>query len=141
MKTPNPLKRDIFEAPEGYFEHLPDRIQQRIRTEEDKPDNGRKLRLPVWIYAAAASVLLVVAGLFFFRTVPEPTSRQDVEQLLSEVPRAAMLDYLQTDAEVNLLNIGLSEAEQEELLLEELDTYELPYDEYEFEIYELEEYL
>ena len=35
----------------------------------------------------------------------------------------------------------LTDEEQEELLLQGLETYELPTDDYEYEIYELEEYL
>lgn len=141
MKAPDHLKKTIFEAPEGYFDSLPDRIHKRIR-EKEMQDGGKLVSFSRWAYAAAASVLiLLVAGVFFYQQpAEEGVSADTAEQLLADVPREAMLEYLQADAEVSVLQINLTEEEQEELLLEELDTYELPIDDYEYDMYELEEY-
>jgi hypothetical protein len=140
MKAPDHLKKNIFEAPDGYFDALPDRLQERIRKEEA---GAKVVGIPRWAYAVAASLLiLLVAGVFFFQQPEaELASEQQIEALLAEVPQEVMLDYLQTDTDLNLTNVNLTDEEQEELLLQGLDTYELPIDDYEYEIYELEEYL
>jgi len=142
MKASDPMKKDIFEAPEGYFDALPDRIQERIHKEESTEEAGI-IAFPRWAYAAAASALiLLVAGIYFYqRPAGNSTEEQPVEALLAEVPAETMLEYLQTDGDVTLLQVNLTEEEQEELLLQGLDTYEIPIDDYDYEMYELEEYL
>ena len=143
MKAPDQLKKDIFEAPDGYFDHLPERIQERIREEETSSVDEKVVSMPRWAYAAAASILiLLVAGILFYQQPNnEIASEQQLEQLLAEVPQETLLEYLQTDADVSLLQVNLTEDEQEELLLQELDTYEVQIEDYEYEIYELEDYL
>lgn len=142
MKAPDPLKKNIFESPDGYFDELPDRIRERIR-EEESGGTTPVIRLPYWAYAAAASVLiLLAAGLYLYQQpAGEPDNAQQIEALLAEVPEETMLEFLQADAEVSLLQVNLTEEEQEELLMEGMENYEIPIDDYEYEIYELEEYL
>jgi hypothetical protein len=81
-------------------------------------------------------------GIFFYQQpTNEPGNSRQVEALLAEVPEEAMLEFLQADAEVSLLQLSLTEEEQEELLMEGMENFEIPIDDYEYEIYELEEYL
>lgn len=142
MKAPDHLKKNIFEAPEGYFEALPDRIQERIR-EEENTGTAKMVSFPRWAYAAAASVLiLLAAGIYLYQQpAKDLASEQQVEALLAEVPEETMLEYLQADAEISLMQVNLTAEEQQELLLEGMDNYELTIEDYEYEIYELEEYL
>ncbi len=142
MKAPEHLKKNIFDAPDGYFEHLPSRIQERMQQEEEAKQTA-VVSLPRWAYAAAASVLiLLVAGIFFYQpSDSKPAGEQQIAALLAEVPAETMLEFLLTDAEVGLLQVNLTEEEQEALLSRGLDTYEIPVEDYEYEIYELEEYL
>lgn len=141
MKASDPLKEDIFEAPEAYFETLPDRIQERICKKESTEEAGI-IAFPRWAYAAASALILLVAGIYSYQQpAGNFTEQQQVDALLAEVPAEAMLEYLQTDGEVTLLQVNLTEQEQEELLLQGLETYEIPTDDYDYEMYELEEHL
>jgi hypothetical protein len=143
MKESDKLKKSIFHAPEGYFDQLPGRVQERIQQEDQA---NKTLSLPRWTYAVAASVLvLLVAGIFFYQQYRLPAdtmaSEQKIEQLLASVPDEELIDYLQTHAEVNTLELVLTEEEQQEILLQGLESYEIPYEDYEYELYELEEQL
>jgi len=143
MKAPEHLKKNIFKAPEGYFDTLPDRVKERVRAEDAKPTTTKFMGLPGWSYAAAASVIvLLLAGIYFYQQPNESLGTEEqIARLLSEVPSETILDYLQTDAEIDLAQLSLTEDEQEELLLQKLDTYEIPIETYDYDIYELEEYL
>lgn len=143
MKKSDKLKENIFHAPEGYFEQLPGRIQERIQQE----DHANKTAIfPRWTYAAAASVLvLLIAGIFFYTQSDLPAdtvaSEQEIEQLLASVSDEELMDYLQNDAQVSTLELVLTEEEQQEILLQGLESYEITYEDYEYELYELEEQL
>lgn len=142
MKSPDKLKKTIFETPEGYFEALPERIQERIQQETQKKNT---FSFPHWAYAAAASVLLLLAGgIFFFQPADLPTEtmayEQNVEQLLASVSEDEIMDYLQMNAEANTLELTLTEEEQQELLLNELENYNIPLEDYVYEVEYIEEY-
>ncbi|MEK6476492.1 hypothetical protein WJR50_03120 [Catalinimonas sp. 4WD22] len=142
MKSPDELKKNIFETPDGYFEALPGRIQERIQQEKQEK---KSFTLPQWTYAAAASVLLLLTGgIFFFQLTDQPTetiaAEQNVEQLLASISEDEIIDYLQMNAEVSTLELTLTEEEQQELLLNELDNYNIPLEDYAYEVEYIEEY-
>jgi hypothetical protein len=81
-------KTPPFEAPEGYFNDLPDRIMDRIKSEE-KP---KQTFLQPWMkYAVAASVAILAVVLMVLNSPSEDASP---ETLLAEVSDEAILDYL-----------------------------------------------
>lgn len=142
MKSPEKLKKNIFETPEGYFDALPERLQERIRQKEQEK---KVFSFPQWTYAAAASVLLLlVVGIFFFQPADQPAeniaSEQNIEQLLASVSEDEIIDYLQMNAEASTLELSLTEEEQQELLLNELDNYNIPLEDYAYEVEYIEEY-
>lgn len=143
MKAPEKLKKNIFETPEGYFEQLSGRIEERIQQENQA---RQTISLPRWSYAVAASVLLLlVAGMFFYQqadmAADTVATEQDIELLLASVSDETLMDYLQTDTKISAMEFTLTDQEQEELLFQELESYEIPYEDYEYALYELEEYL
>lgn len=88
-------KKDLHQAPEGYFEALPDKILQRIDGEEKRKE--RKLGVQVsWStigYAAAASIVLLVAVLIGIRN--NENDAASAEDLLAEVSTSDLVLYLQ----------------------------------------------
>ena len=118
-----------FVAPEGYFEELPNRIQQRVTATPSA--ESRLSFFPQWMYYAVGSVIMLLA--FVWLTLdtgvpPEdatPTATLSAEQLMAEVSEEAIIAYLQA-SEVDVMEtMPLTEAEQEVLLEQELSTYEV----------------
>lgn len=143
MQESDKLKENIFRTPDGYFDQLPDRIQEKIRREEQE---DKVFVLPRWSYAIAASgLILLVAGILFYRQNAQPAStlasERQVEQLLVSVPDEELISYLQANTEVATVELALTEEEQQELLLQELDNYDVLLEDYEYEMEFIEEYL
>ncbi|WPP48685.1 hypothetical protein [Catalinimonas niigatensis] len=143
MQESDKFKKNIFHSPEGYFDQLPGRIQEKIRQEEQE-DNV--FVLPRWSYVVAASVLILLAAGIFFYSQPDQSANtlaveQQVEELLASVSEEELINYLQTNTEATTVEFALTEEEQQELLLQELDNYDIPLDDYEYEVEFIEEYL
>ncbi|MBS1976998.1 MAG: hypothetical protein JST46_06480 [Bacteroidetes bacterium] len=79
-------KKDIFEAPEGYFDRLPSVIQSRVTTESSR---WTLFAQPVWKYAL--SLAFLAAGLYWFMLRPATKSP---EQMLASVDTASLIAYL-----------------------------------------------
>ncbi|MEO9873015.1 hypothetical protein [Ekhidna sp.] len=79
-------KKKAFKVPEGYFEDLPLKIQQRI-SEETKPE---RFKIPSWSLAMAASMLVIISLIFLF-----PRDKNSAEILLAEIPQDELLAYLE----------------------------------------------
>lgn len=82
-------KKDIFKAPEGYFDTLPSIIQSRVSTEKASlwiPTiaNGLKYALPV--------LALVVTLLWFLK----PEKESSPEEILASVNSVDLADYIQS---------------------------------------------
>ncbi|MBL6446999.1 hypothetical protein JMN32_11810 [Fulvivirga sp. 29W222] len=86
-------KKDIYTAPEGYFEALPDNVLKKI----DEGDKGKEITLRVnWKvvgYVAAASILLLVATLIGLQN--NKTDRVSAEDFLAKVSDSDLVLYLQ----------------------------------------------
>lgn len=78
-------KKQAFKVPEGYFEDLPMKIQQRITEEPKKQSSGT----PVWALAMAASVVIAVAFVFLFQN-----NQPSTESLLADIPQEELIAYL-----------------------------------------------
>ena len=112
-------KKPIFNVPEGYFEQLPGKIQQRI-------DAGSNKEVPVFArlrlqYALPALVLLVIVA-WLFRTTPAT----DAESILASVETEDMIAYLNS-----------SELTTEEVL-DEVQFNPLDIEDIEMEVYQLQ---
>lgn len=88
-------KKDLYQAPEGYFDALPDKILQRI----DEEENGKERKSDIQVnwkmigYAAAASIVLLISVLIGFQDPKDDNLSAD--DLLAEVPTADLVLYLQ----------------------------------------------
>ena len=135
------LKKNVFETPAGYFDKLPGRVRERIESEKTTHHN-HTASMSSWTYAVAASLALLLAASIFIILLQENKTVSDpqIEQLLAEVPDEAMLEYIQSDTDLSVYEIDLTEEEQEQILLQKLEDYDLPTEAYEYEIYELEDY-
>lgn len=78
-------KKEIFMTPEGYFEDLPLKIQQRISNES----KSRKYSIPSWSLAFAASISLIITFIFIL-----PKSGPNAEELLADIPQDELMAYL-----------------------------------------------
>lgn len=122
-RSDKPNSLHPFVAPNGYFDALPTRVQQRISGRTTRSNvSGRALR---WTSLAAGAVAVVALAVWFVvrPTSPtaDPATASAAEQLLAEVPTETLVDYLLL-AEVDVTSTAsLSEAEQE-ALLEQFDT-------------------
>lgn len=87
MKDLNDIpKKEIFEVPDGYFEHLPQVIQSRIT----KPKKQERPYLQVVVrYALAIVIAFVVLWLWF-----GPSKQQTAEELLAGVQAEELIQYL-----------------------------------------------
>ena len=87
-------KKDIFATPKDYFEHLSDRIMDRIDAEEAKKTREGRV-LPIWRYmgyAAAACVSLLAIVWIGGR---DEQMLKSAEELLAEVDTNELVLYLQ----------------------------------------------
>jgi hypothetical protein len=92
IKLKDLSKKDPFQAPDGYFDTLQDRIDRRIGNAKQ----GRVIQVN-WRYigyAVAASVTLLVAVLIGIRNPGE--QRPTVEDLIAEISFDDCLAYLET---------------------------------------------
>jgi hypothetical protein len=86
-------KKDIFNVPDGYFDSLPSRIEQKL----DDKSGGRIVPMNnrVWKfigYAAAASVVLIAIVWFSLST---PDTNPSTEQLLASVSTEDLVIFLE----------------------------------------------
>lgn len=87
MKLEDLPKKPIYNAPEGYFEQLPGRIQKRISTEgESKHSFFYAFR-----FQLAAAVVLLAVGVWWF--LPQQ-QLSDAESILATVQTEDMVAYL-----------------------------------------------
>ena len=77
-----------FQVPDGYFEDLPLKIQKRI--EEEKP-KSRNLKLPVWSFTMAASIVLIISFALLFGS----DNSNNAENLLAEVSEEDLVAYIE----------------------------------------------
>ena len=96
-KLENMPKKNFFNAPEGYFESLPNVIHKRL----EKP---KKIwEVPVFRYSlqyALPVVVLLVTGIFWFST------GESAENLLASVETTELVNYL---AELDYTSLEFTE--------------------------------
>jgi len=72
-------KKQFFQAPEGYFDELPTKIQKRIA---DGDRSSSRFALSFSLKYALPVLALVIAGVLYFR--PEPSLETQLEDIDSE---------------------------------------------------------
>lgn len=114
-------KKTIYEAPEGYFDHLPGIIQSRVTAQKPSFFALPGVRLA---WQIAVPVILGVAALIFVLQ-PAPPRADTPEAMLSMVDTEALAGYLaETDITTDELmdQIDLNEIDVDQLYDETFDT-------------------
>lgn len=89
MKLEDIPKKNVFKAPEGYFDKLPGIIQSRIAEKETKPAGAPSFG---WVLRYALPLLAVgIALIFIFR---QPATMTNPEELLASVSAEELTFYL-----------------------------------------------
>jgi hypothetical protein len=144
-----------FKVPDGYFEALSTQLQATIALEEltstretgfttpknyfkssleeikaktTSPSKVRKLWLfsPISKYSAAASVIVLLTGAWFFnsRLETQEIRKSEIanEQILLDIDESAIVSYIQED---NISTEKPSQEELEEYILNNLSSYDI----------------
>ncbi len=119
LKGDNP-----FQVPAGYFETLPESINNRIHsTSSSKKGAFGFFTLPRLAIITTAVLLLAFAGYFFYLQMPAETYLTEAEQELYDDHLAWYSNY-QTDAYYDILMDNGFDTEFSELVFEEDDVLE-----------------
>lgn len=97
-------KKNIFETPGGYFDHLPGIIQARLEAEKPRP-----IYMPYYRFALRFALPVAAVVLAVFLIFQQGNTERSAEQLLAAVSSEELAIYL-AEADVST-----------ELLLEEID--------------------
>lgn len=87
MKLEDIPKKNVFKAPEGYFDKLPEIIQSRIAEKETKPSGAASFG---WVLRYALPLLAVGIALVFIFRQPDANP----EELLASVSAEELTFYL-----------------------------------------------
>ncbi|MCU0358095.1 MAG: hypothetical protein MUE95_11000 [Cyclobacteriaceae bacterium] len=83
-------KTSIFSVPDGYFEQLPLKIQQRIEAQQESKRSFRWLEQHRFYYATTALALGILAFVLFL-----PDRERSAESLLNSVDTEQLIAYLE----------------------------------------------
>jgi hypothetical protein len=122
-------KKNVFEAPEGYFESLPGVIQARV---------AEGSRMPSWIpmfrvglrYALPAVMIAIAAFLYLNRT--GPLSAEDLIASMDSASLAAFLNESDLSTEDLLESVPLDHSEADAIQEQTIDDINLNEDDIEY---------
>ncbi len=81
------LKKPDFKVPDGYFDDLPMKIQQRIELERPAK---REAMLPTWSLAMATAMIVVIGFVSLLNM-----EKNNVEELLADVSEVDLVAYIE----------------------------------------------
>jgi hypothetical protein len=123
MKLEDIEKKEIFKVPDGYFDALPSKIQNRIDAQNPKLESSFVFRYKLQ-YVLPVIIFLVI-GIFWLEERNRP---KDAENLIASIATEDLIAYLD-QSEVDTDEV-LDHIEFNSLDLEEIETevYELQLD-------------
>jgi hypothetical protein len=128
-------KKQVFNVPDGYFEHLSSTIQARVA--EREPQRATAFfTLPVVVRYALPALVLAAIGVFWFQNNP---SQKDAESILASVSTEDLVAYL-NDSEVSteeLMNAADFDADDLDDI--ESEVYQLHFDDLNLDDMQLDE--
>lgn len=97
-------KRNPYQAPEGYFQQLPLRLQQRLA------GSGGKDLLPWYLKRRwqTAFMLVLVIGIGLWLTLPTKQQDPQAASLIAALPEEAIVNYFQEDVLASVSMADLS---------------------------------
>lgn len=124
--------KNVFDAPKGYFEKLPQQIQKRIYEKKQKKNVWQIIAQPKYALVLASVTLLLVFGGKYLMTneqgmkqveFTEISSQEISKYLLQEgINEAELVEYLQdTDSEGNSEKTAIEEILEDEADFEEIE--------------------
>jgi hypothetical protein len=140
MKSLNDIpKQNNFKTPEGYFDSLGEKINEKIKNnEENKPKSAFEIFKP-YIYMAASLIILASAVKFGLNVLvdKDPVVKPDIETIASTENNyfvdefydddIAFYEYLSEEEEIYAAN-DISDEEIENYLSQYYIEYELQYE-------------
>lgn len=84
-------KNNPYSVPTGYFEQLPDAVLAKVKTPAKVISIKRSFTR--WMGAAAAAIILLVVGLQYFNSSPEPLNDEALYAALNEVPTEELKEF------------------------------------------------
>jgi hypothetical protein len=118
MKLEDIPKKEIFTAPDGYFDTLPGVIQARVAKQS-------RFARPVWKYSlryALPAVVLVAAGILWYT---RQTSAQDMLAGIATEELVRYLEESETLSTDELLDTDLLDADDVQAIEQEVYTLDL----------------
>lgn len=121
----NQNRKAPFATPEGYFEELPARVQQRIAA--STPEKAPWVFSSRWVYYGLGVAAMLIVSIWLAIDPPvstdPPISAVSWEQQLAQVPEETLIDYLE-ESDIDVMAVApLTESEQQLLLEQELNLY------------------
>ncbi|GAA5034140.1 hypothetical protein GCM10011506_27200 [Marivirga lumbricoides] len=105
-------KKEMFQAPEGYFDQLPGRVLERIAAQEKKQTHAKIIPFKSWWWAVAAATLLVVSTFIIISNSRTEATSTDYYALLNGVSSEEIVTYLgETDISIAELEMALASDE------------------------------
>ncbi|MDN4164856.1 hypothetical protein QWY31_05045 [Cytophagales bacterium LB-30] len=107
-------RKDYFAIPEGYFDELPIKIMERLPVSRES-----KAWNQLWFWQLSGSLFLTAVLLIGYWLIPTQMPL-NAESLLAEVPREAIIEYIQNQGigtDEIMENISLEEVEFDEVYL------------------------
>lgn len=122
-------KKNIFEAPEGYFERLSGVIQARVADRTDMPSWIPMFRIGLR-YALPALMIAIAA--FFYLSRTAPLSAEDLIASMDSASLAAYLDESDMSTEDLLESVPLDYNEADAIREQTIDDIDLNEDDIEY---------
>ncbi len=122
-------KKNVFEAPDGYFDRLPGIIQSRVA--DDKESFSWAPIFRVGLRYALPVVIIVVAVLFYVKRT-EPISTEDLIASVDSASLAAFLDESDLSTDDLLESVPLDHNEAEAIQHQTIEEINLSDDDFEY---------
>jgi hypothetical protein len=128
-------KKQVFNVPDGYFEHLSSTIQARV-AERDSRRATAFFTLPVVVRYALPALVLAAIGVFWFQNNP---SQKDAESILASVSTEDLVAYL-NDSEISTEElVNAADFDADDLDDIESEVYQLHFDDLNLDDMQLDE--
>ncbi|HWA33476.1 MAG TPA: hypothetical protein VG737_05075, partial [Cyclobacteriaceae bacterium] len=115
-------KKNVFEAPEGYFERLPGVIQARVA---ERGQSAAWIPFLRMIPRLAVPALMIAIAAFFYLNRSEPLSTEDLIASVDSASLAAYLDESDLSTEDLLESLPLDRNEADAIQEQTIDDIDL----------------
>lgn len=126
-KLENVEKKEIFSAPDGYFEQLQNNVFDKINSIDEQasePKSKQRFFNPFWMSVAAAITVLLIT-FFSLRDSVKNIGNDDYYALISEVSSDEIIAYLeQSELSISEIEQALGMEDLEDLPVNGTDSFD-----------------